>query len=149
MLLLLATRLIGDIDIWLPEPLLGKHFLEPVDLVFQGFTHANMAAGEGNLRLLLRCQVNADIQPPQLCWLQLDIGRFQTLAGEVHHPIDQAFSPAPLVHRQRLMQRRCSDRYRCGGFYRGRLGQGTQALSEVIHTGVTGGALEVLEAIIQ
>ncbi|MNJ55372.1 hypothetical protein D3C77_508570 [compost metagenome] len=120
-----------------------------MNLVLQRLAHTDMTTGEGNLSLLFRRQVDANIQTAQLCRLQLDIGRLETLAGQVHYPVHQAFSPATLVHGQRLMQRRRSHWHGIRGFRRGGLGQGAQAFGKVIHTGVGGGTLEVLETIVE
>ena len=87
--------------------------------------------------------VDANIQAPQLCRLQLDIGRLEIGAGQVHDPIDHLFGPAALMHGQWLI-----DRQRVGGFWRGRLGQRRQAVGEIIDPGIAAGIFQVLEAVI-
>lgn len=76
-LLLATTGLVSDVDVRLAEPLLGKHFLEPVHLVFQRLAHPGVTTDKGHLGLLFRRQVDADVQAPELGRLKLDIGRFQ------------------------------------------------------------------------
>ncbi|MNQ86431.1 hypothetical protein D3C85_1016250 [compost metagenome] len=117
-------------------------------LALERFAHPGMATAKGHMRLLVRRQVDADVQAPEFGGLQLNIGGLQTLARQVHHPVDQPFGPATLLHRQGLVQRaRQGHGIRCLG---GRgLGQGTEALGEVVDAGIARCALEVLEPIIE
>ncbi|MNI30944.1 hypothetical protein D3C73_848060 [compost metagenome] len=111
-------------------------------LAVQRLANAWMSAHERHLCLLIRNHVDADIEATQLGGLQLDIGRLEIGAGQVHDPVHDFLGPAVLVHGNRLIHRYC-----IGGFRRSSLGQRRQTVGEIVDPGVTGGGLQVLEAL--
>ncbi|MDT4841480.1 hypothetical protein FQZ97_753330 [compost metagenome] len=70
-------------------------------LPFQGVPDVGVGAGEGHLGLVLG-HVHPDLETPEFLRIELDLGGFQVLARQPHHPVHHCLAPATLLHGHRL-----------------------------------------------